>query len=247
MGVSTASGATVSAGLIAPAMDLVLKVLDDERPYRFGGDDPFLRRVIENNLSRFGEAKDIRFPHHIIFINRTAVGHYGNLSRLRVAAPWRRLLETQLAWEPCCCVLCAWHRQYTGRRCALLRAQQENGSRTAFVPLGKDRALLGAPIRANPGTGIGWCGAAGEYNSDQAFEEHPMQFSRITVNSQRTGAFPAPARRPGRASTRADDGAGHSSAARTKSRMPALRCTHAAVVRYAQLSGRHRSAAFPPR
>ena len=97
MGVTTASGAPVSAGLIAPALDLVFKVLADEHPYRFGYDDQLLRRVIENNLSQFGEAKDIRFPHHIIFINRTAAGHYGNLSRLRAAAQWRRMLEARVA------------------------------------------------------------------------------------------------------------------------------------------------------
>jgi hypothetical protein len=87
----------VSSGLIAPALDLVLKVLDDRRPYRFGYDDQLLRQIIENNLGRFGEAKDIRFPHHIIFINRTAAGHFGNLSRLRAAAPWRRMLEARLS------------------------------------------------------------------------------------------------------------------------------------------------------
>ena len=97
MGISTASGGPVSAALVAPALDLVRKMLDDERPYRFGYDDQLLRQGIDNNLSHFGEAKDIRFPHHIIFINRTAVGHFGNLSRLRAAAPWRRMLEARLA------------------------------------------------------------------------------------------------------------------------------------------------------
>jgi hypothetical protein len=87
----------VSAGLIAPALDLVFKVLDDARPYRFGYDDQLLRQVIDNNLIHFGEAKDIRFPHDIVFINRTAAGHYGNLSRLRAAAPWRRMVEARLA------------------------------------------------------------------------------------------------------------------------------------------------------
>ncbi|MEK7435582.1 MAG: AarF/ABC1/UbiB kinase family protein [Pseudomonadota bacterium] len=97
MGVSTASGGPVSAGLIAPALELVFKVLDEARPYRFGYDDQLLRQVIDNNLIHFGEAKDIRFPHHIVFINRTAAGHYGNLSRLRAAAPWRRMVEARLA------------------------------------------------------------------------------------------------------------------------------------------------------
>ncbi len=68
-----------------------------QHPYRFGYDDQLLRQVIDNNLSHFGEAKDIRFPHDIVFINRTAAGHYGNLSRLRAAAPWRRMVEARVA------------------------------------------------------------------------------------------------------------------------------------------------------
>jgi len=97
MGVSTASGAPVSAALVAPALALALKMLGDARPYRFGYDDQLLRQLIDTHLSRFDEMKDIRFPHHIIFINRTAAGHFGNLSRLRAAAPWRRMLEARLA------------------------------------------------------------------------------------------------------------------------------------------------------
>jgi hypothetical protein len=75
----------------------VCKVLDEARPYRFGYDDQLLRQVIDNNLIHFDEAKDIRFPHDIVFINRTAAGHYGSLSRLRAAAPWRRMVEARLA------------------------------------------------------------------------------------------------------------------------------------------------------
>ena len=83
--------------LVGRVLDLVFKVLDEERPYRFGYDDQLLRQIMENNLSNFGEAKDIRFPHDIIFINRTAAGHFGNLSRLRAAAPWRRMVEARVA------------------------------------------------------------------------------------------------------------------------------------------------------
>jgi hypothetical protein len=87
----------VSAALLAPALDFVRKMLDDERPYRFGYDDQLLRQLIDMHVSRFDEMKDIRFPHHIVFINRTAAGHFGNLSRLRAAAPWRRMLEARLS------------------------------------------------------------------------------------------------------------------------------------------------------
>ena len=97
MGVSTASGRPVSAELVAPALDFVHKMLDDEHLYRFGCDDQRLRQLFDMTTSRFGELKDIRFPHHIIFIDRTVVGHFGNLSRLRAAAPWRRMLEARLS------------------------------------------------------------------------------------------------------------------------------------------------------
>ena len=97
MGVSTASGRPVSAELVAPALDFVLRMLDDEHTYRFGYDDQLLRQLFDMHVSRFGEMKDIRFPHHIIFINRTAAGHFGNLSRLRAAAPWRRMLEARVS------------------------------------------------------------------------------------------------------------------------------------------------------
>jgi len=97
MGVSSAAGAPVSADLVAPVLDLAAKMLDDAGPYRFGYDDQLLRQLIDMHLGRFDEMKDLRFPHDIIFINRTAAGHFGNLSRLRAAAPWRRMLETRLA------------------------------------------------------------------------------------------------------------------------------------------------------
>ena len=97
MGVSTGSGRPVSAELVAPALDFVHKMLDDERPYRFGSDDQLFRQLFDMTTSRFAEAKDIRFPHHIIFVDRTAAGLFGNLSRLRAAAPWRRMLEARIA------------------------------------------------------------------------------------------------------------------------------------------------------
>ena len=81
---------------VAPALELTMKMLDDEHPYRFGYDDQLLRQLIDMHLSRFDKMKDTRFPHHIVFVNRTAVGYFGNLSRLRAAASWRWMLEARL-------------------------------------------------------------------------------------------------------------------------------------------------------
>ena len=97
MGVDTATGTPLSEELIAPAIDLILEMLDEKRLYRFGEDDQVFRRLLDAKTSRFGEVKDLRFPRHIVFINRTVVGNFGNLSRLRAAAPWRRLLAARLA------------------------------------------------------------------------------------------------------------------------------------------------------
>jgi len=96
IGVATAAGKPLSEELIAPVLDFVLEMLDEKHPYRFGSDDRVFHRFVEANSSRFGEVKSLRFPHHIVFINRTVVGHFGNLSRLRAAAPWRQLLEARL-------------------------------------------------------------------------------------------------------------------------------------------------------
>ena len=93
MGVTTGSGSHVSAELVAPILDFARKMLDHEHPYRFGYDDQLFRQRLDMTTGRFAEAKDLRFPHHIILIDRTAVGHFGNLSRLRAAAPWRRMLD----------------------------------------------------------------------------------------------------------------------------------------------------------
>ncbi len=97
MGVGLTSGGPLSPELIAPALDLVIEMLDSERPYRFGGDDRIFRRMFELKSTHFDEVADLRFPPHIVFINRTVVGHFGNLSRLRACAPWHQLLEARLA------------------------------------------------------------------------------------------------------------------------------------------------------
>jgi predicted unusual protein kinase regulating ubiquinone biosynthesis (AarF/ABC1/UbiB family) len=97
MGVGAASGGPLSVELIAPVVDLVMEMLDSEQPYRFGADDRIFHRMLAIKSTHFDEITDLRFPPHIVFINRTVVGHFGNLSRLRACAPWRTLLEARLA------------------------------------------------------------------------------------------------------------------------------------------------------
>lgn len=93
----TYKGKPLSQTLIAPALDLALKVIDDEHPYRFGFDDQLLAQLLNAQMAGAGEVKDLHFPPHIVFINRTTAGHFGNLSRLRAAAQWRQMLQARLA------------------------------------------------------------------------------------------------------------------------------------------------------
>jgi predicted unusual protein kinase regulating ubiquinone biosynthesis (AarF/ABC1/UbiB family) len=97
MGVGAAAGGPLSAELIAPVVDHIMAMLEPDRPFRFGGDDRVIQRMFELKSTHFDEVTDLRFPHHIVFINRTVVGHFGNLSRLRAGAPWREILEARLA------------------------------------------------------------------------------------------------------------------------------------------------------
>jgi hypothetical protein len=45
-------------------------------------------------MASWQEATDIRFPQDVVFINRTLVGLFGNLGKLRATGPWRELLKT---------------------------------------------------------------------------------------------------------------------------------------------------------
>jgi predicted unusual protein kinase regulating ubiquinone biosynthesis (AarF/ABC1/UbiB family) len=96
MGVATVAGGPLSQELIAPMLEFVVEMLDETENYRFGSDDRVFHRFMEAHTSRLGEVKSLRFPRHIVFINRTVVGHFGNLSRLGATAPWRTLLEARL-------------------------------------------------------------------------------------------------------------------------------------------------------
>jgi hypothetical protein len=48
-------------------------------------------------MSNWQDATDIRFPRDVVFIDRTLVGLFGNLSKLRATGPWRKLLRKHTA------------------------------------------------------------------------------------------------------------------------------------------------------
>lgn len=92
MGVHRANGEPLADELIAPYLDLVLDLVQPGTPYRFGVDGTVHRRLFDAAWESVGEVSDMRFPADIVFVNRTVVGHLGNLTRLRAQGPWRESL-----------------------------------------------------------------------------------------------------------------------------------------------------------
>jgi hypothetical protein len=43
-------------------------------------------------MANWQNASDARFPRDMVFIDRTLVGLFGNLGKLRATGPWRELL-----------------------------------------------------------------------------------------------------------------------------------------------------------
>ncbi len=92
MGMHRADGQVISKELIAPFLELVLELVRPAPPYRFGADGSVYGRLFGAARGSLSEASDIRFPRDIVFINRTVLGHFGNLARLRAEGPWRERL-----------------------------------------------------------------------------------------------------------------------------------------------------------
>jgi len=93
MGLHRMDGRPLDPALIEPWAGLVLDLLRSAPPYRFGADDTVAARMFDAARASLAEAADVRFPSDIVFVNRTVGGHFGNLSRLRAAGPWRETLE----------------------------------------------------------------------------------------------------------------------------------------------------------
>lgn len=92
MGMHRLDGSPLEERLVTPWAALVLELLRPSPPYRFGSDDSVARRMVDAARGSLAEAGDVRFPRDIVFVNRTVLGHFGNLARLRAEGPWRDIL-----------------------------------------------------------------------------------------------------------------------------------------------------------
>lgn len=93
MGLHFDGGEPFTEELVDPYLEVVSELLRAAPPYRFGEDGSVYGRLIDAGRAGVARAADLRFPRDIVFVNRTALGQFGNLSRLRAAGPWRATLE----------------------------------------------------------------------------------------------------------------------------------------------------------
>ncbi len=86
-------GSEIPVEIIEPYIEIFGEVLRKHPPYTFGeSNEEMYREIIRLGMQDWEEKKDMLFPEDVIFVNRSLIGHFGNLSRLRATGPWRELL-----------------------------------------------------------------------------------------------------------------------------------------------------------
>ena len=93
MGVYKEDGELVSREMTDPHVDVLQDIVKASPPYTFGEDSSIYDTLYELGMASWQEATDMRFPQDVVFINRTLVGLFGNLGKLRATGPWRKLLR----------------------------------------------------------------------------------------------------------------------------------------------------------
>ena len=94
MGVFKEDGELLSRDMTDPHVDVLQDIVRARPPYTFGEDASIYDTLYDLGMANWQEATDIRFPQDVVFINRTLVGLFGNLGKLRATGPWRKLLRS---------------------------------------------------------------------------------------------------------------------------------------------------------
>jgi predicted unusual protein kinase regulating ubiquinone biosynthesis (AarF/ABC1/UbiB family) len=97
MGVFKEGGKPFPRDMTDPYVDLVQDIVRAAPPYTFGDDSSIYESLYDLGMTNWRNASDIRFPRDMVFIDRTLVGLFGNLGKLRATGPWRQLLLDQTA------------------------------------------------------------------------------------------------------------------------------------------------------
>ena len=91
MGVGKEGDLPLAHEVTDPYVDIFGQILRADPPYTFGEDPDLYQKLLNLGLANLGEARDVRFPEEIVFIDRCLSGHFGNLTKLRATGPWRQL------------------------------------------------------------------------------------------------------------------------------------------------------------
>lgn len=92
MGVFKEGGMPFPREMTDPYVDVVQDIVRAAPPYTFGDDSSIYEILYDLGMSNWRDASDIQFPCDMVFIDRTLVGLFGNLGKLRATGPWRQLL-----------------------------------------------------------------------------------------------------------------------------------------------------------
>jgi len=92
LGCHRLDGSPIGGEFIDPYVDALWPVVDPESPFRFGEGDGIMEEMMVLGRKYWREVDDLIFPPDMIFVNRTLIGHFGNLSRLGSQGPWRELI-----------------------------------------------------------------------------------------------------------------------------------------------------------
>ncbi len=100
IGVHHKGGEPLDLELLGPFLDPFEEILRPSPPYRFGEDDELFDKILAASSSSFMHTRDLRFPEHGVLVNRSLAGHFGNLTRLQAAGPWRQIAQRYAAVPP---------------------------------------------------------------------------------------------------------------------------------------------------
>ena len=93
LGVYKEDGVAFSREVVDPYVDIFSEIIRPDPPYTFGEDEALYEKLIDLGKANLDEARDIRFPRDVVFIDRSLAGHFGNLSELRATGRWRDMVE----------------------------------------------------------------------------------------------------------------------------------------------------------
>lgn len=94
LGVYKTGEVPIDSEVIYPYVDLLQEMVRPEPPYEFGEDERLYEKILELGMANWSQSMDTQFPEDVIFVDRSFAGHFGNLTRLRAAGPWRELVES---------------------------------------------------------------------------------------------------------------------------------------------------------